>query len=142
MKIQTLNFGPQSFDASEIINFPAGLIGFEDHTQFKLFHEESNNPTVHWLQSVTDDDFSMSIVSPVAFGLEYEISLTDDDEALLKLDDINDIQIVLVVYKQDETTDIDNTDFKAVIRAPIIINTKENIGLQKHLEQVAIKKAA
>mgnify|MGYP002151907695 CR=1 FL=1 len=143
MEIQTSNFGTQTINASDIINFPNGLLGFEEHTQFKLFHEESDNPTIHWLQSVTDDDLSMSIVSPTAFGLEYEITLSDDDEALLKFDDINDIQVVLVVYKkQDEATTDDDFDFKAIVRAPIIINTKENIGLQKHLEQVEIKEAA
>jgi len=142
METQTSNLGTQTVDADDIINFPTGLIGFEEQTQFKLFHEESNEPTVHWLQSITDNDFSISVVSPTAFGLEYEIILTDEDEALLKLDDINDIQVVLAVYKQDEKTDTNDSDFKAVIRAPIIINTKENIGLQKHLEQVSLKEAA
>jgi len=142
MQIQTLNFGTQSINGHDIINFPNGLLGLEEHTEFKLFHEESDNPTIHWLQSITDADISMSIVSPTAFGIEYEITLTDDDEELLKFDDINDIQVVLVVYKQDEEEADDDFDFKAIIQAPIIINTKENIGLQKNLEQVAIKEAA
>jgi len=140
MEIQTINFGTQIIEGSDIIQFPHGLLGLEDHTEFKLFHEESDNPTIHWLQSVTDADISMSIVSPTAFGIEYEITLTDDDEALLKFDDISDIQVVLVVYKQGEHEN--DNDFKAIVRAPLIINTKENIGLQKHLEQVAIKEAA
>lgn len=139
MEIQTSDFGTQTINVSDIINFPNGLLGFEEQTQFKLFHEESNDPTVHWLQSVTDNDLSMPVASPAAFGLDYEISLTDDDEALLKLDDINDIQVILVVYKQDEKTNADDINFKAIIRAPIIINTKENIGFQKPLEEVAIK---
>jgi len=142
MEIQTLNFGTQSIDGHDIISFPDGLLGLEDHTEFKLFHEENENPTIHWLQSITDAEISMSIVSPTAFGIEYEITLSDEDEALLKFDDINDIQVVLVVYKKDEKETEDDFDFKAIIRAPIIINTKENIGLQKHLEQVAIKEAA
>jgi len=142
METQTSNFATQTIDADDVINFPSGLIGFEEQTQFGLFHEESNEPTVHWLQSVTDDNFSISVISPTALGLEYEIQLTDDDEALLKLDDINDVQIVLAVYKQDEQADANDSDLKAVIRAPIIINTKENIGLQKHLEQVSLKEAA
>jgi len=142
MNIQTSNFGTQSINSHDIISFPGGLLGLEEHTEFKLFHEESDNPTIHWLQSTTDEDISMSIVSPSAFGIEYEITLTDDDEELLKFDDINDIQVVLIVYKQDEKESDDDFDFKAIIRAPLIINTKENIGLQKHLEQVAIKEAA
>jgi len=138
MEIQTANFGTQTVSKSDIISFPNGLLGFEEQTQFKLFHEDSDNPTVHWLQSITDDEFSMSVVSPTAFGLDYEISLTDEDEALLQLDDINDAHVILAVYKQDEEAN----DFKAIIRAPLIINAKNNIGLQKHLEQVAINEAA
>ncbi len=142
MEIQTLNFGTQTIEGSDIIQFPHGLLGLEEQTEFKLFHEESDSPTIHWLQSTTDADISMSIVSPTAFGIEYEITLSDDDEELLKFDDINDIQVVLVVYKQDEKENDDDFDFKAIIRAPLIINTKENIGLQKHLEQVEIREAA
>ncbi|NOQ93543.1 MAG: flagellar biosynthesis protein FliW [Methylophaga sp.] len=139
MEIQTSHFGTQSINESDVLTFPNGLLGFEEHTQFKLFHEESSNPTVHWLQSVTGDQVSMSVVSPVELGLEYEIMLTDEDEVLLELDDINDAQVILIVYKQDEKT---NANFKAIIRAPLVINTKKNIGLQKHLEQVAINEAA
>jgi len=142
MEIQTLNFGTQSINEHDIISFPDGLLGLKDHTKFKLFHEESDSPTIHWLQSITDANITMSIVSPTTFGIEYEITLTDDDEELLKFDDINDIQVVLVIYKQNEKESDDDFDFKAIIRAPLIINTKENIGLQKHLEHVAIKEAA
>lgn len=139
MEIQTSNFGTQTINKSDILDFPNGLLGFEEYTQFKLFHEESSNPTVHWLQSVTDDQVSMSVVSPAEFGLEYEITLTDEDEVLLKLDDLNDAQVILIVYKPDQK---ENTDFKAIIRAPLVINAKNNIGLQKQLEQVAINEAA
>jgi len=142
MEIETLNFGKQTVDGHDIISFPNGLLGLEDYTKFKLFHEESENPDIHWLQSITDADLSMSVVSPTALGIQYEITLTDDDEDLLKLDDINDIQVVLVVYKKDEDESNNGGDLKAILRAPVIINTKTNIGLQKHLDEVAVQQAA
>lgn len=135
MEIQTSNFGTQTISADDIISFPNGLIGLETHTQFKLFHEESDNPTVYWLQSISDADFTMSVVSPAAFGLDYEISLSDDEQALLKLDNADDVIVLLIVYKKYEQSSDSDLDIKTIFKAPIIINTKDKLGLQKSLSK-------
>lgn len=135
MKIHTLNLGTQTIDDDDIISFPQGFIGFAEQQKFKLFHESSNNPTVHWLQSITDKDFVMSIVPPETFGLNYEIELTDQEQKLLNLDDANNAVVALIVYKQKTSED---TNMKVVIKAPIIINFKDKIGLQKSLDSIEI----
>ena len=140
MEIQTSSFGTQTISADEILLFPNGLIGLEDHTQFKLFHEESENPTVHWLQSVTDADFMMSIIPPAALGVDYEIELSDEEAELLKLDNANDALVLLIIYKQyEENKDASDIDLKAIVKAPLILNTKDKLGLQKSLPQIEVK---
>jgi len=140
MEIQTSNFGTQTISPDEILLFPNGLIGLEDHTKFKLFHEESENPTVHWLQSVTDANFIMSIIPPAAIGINYEIELDDDEAELLKLDDAEDAIVVLIVYRQyEENKDASDIDLKAIVKAPLIVNTKNKLGLQKSLPKLNTK---
>lgn len=140
MEIQTSSFGTQTINADDILLFPNGLIGLEEHTQFKLFHQESENPTVYWLQSITDADFIMSIITPAVLGLDYEIELDDDEAELLKLDNANDAIVLLIVYKQHEQDkNADVLDLKAIVKAPLILNTKDKLGLQKSLAKIEVK---
>ncbi|OUR64597.1 hypothetical protein A9Q79_04650 [Methylophaga sp. 42_25_T18] len=140
MEIQTSSFGTQTISSDDILLFPKGLIGLEDHTQFTLFHEESENPTVHWLQSTTDADFLMSIIPPAALGIDYEIELSDDEAELLKLDNADDAIVLLIVYKQyEENKGASDIDLKAIVKAPLIVNTKDKLGLQKSLPKLEVK---
>lgn len=139
MEIQTSNFGTQTVNADDILSFPNGLIGLETHTQFKLFHEESDNPTVYWLQSTSDSTLLMSVVTPAAFGLNYEINLSDDEQQLLKLENTEDAIVLVIIYKKYELNDdAKNLDMKAISEAPIIINTKDKLGLQKALTKLDV----
>jgi len=138
MQIKTSSFGTQTVNPEDILHFPNGLLGFPDLTQFKLFHEEHENPTVHWLQSTTDENVAMSVVSPSVFGMEYDIGITTDEQQLLKLDNPDDALVLLVVYKQHEKKDASEIDLKTIYRAPIIINTKTKYGLQKSIVKLDI----
>jgi flagellar assembly factor FliW len=126
--------GTQILHADNVIRFPKGLIGLSEQTQLQLFHETTDDePTVHWLQSVSDSEFSMSVISPQTLGMEYEIDFDDDDLHLLQLKDPNDALVLLVIYKQ---IDESNDNIKVVTKAPIIINTKTKCGLQKSFDQI------
>lgn len=139
MEIQTSSFGAQTISADDIISFPNGLIGLESQSQFKLFHEENDNPTVYWLQSLSDADFAMSVVTPAAFGLNYEITLSDDEQRQLQLENAEDALVLVIVYKQHEQQgDATDLDVKAMFKAPIIINTKHRLGLQKSLNELDV----
>jgi flagellar assembly factor FliW len=140
MEIQTSSFGTQTISADDILLFPNGLIGLEDHTQFKLFHEESENPTVYWLQSATDADFMMSIITPAVLGFEYDVELSDEEIELLNLDSAEDAIVLLIVYKQHEQDqNADKLDINAIVNAPLVINTQAKLGLQKSLPGVEFK---
>jgi flagellar assembly factor FliW len=140
MEIQTSSFGTQTISADDILLFPNGLIGLEDHTQFKLFHEESENPTVYWLQSATDAEFMMSIITPAVLGFDYDVELTAEEIELLKLDSAEDAIVLLIVYKQHEQDQsADKLDIRAIVKAPLVINTQAKLGLQKSLPNVEFK---
>lgn len=116
------------------LSFPHGLIGYEQHNQFQLFSPESDNPTVFELQSLTDHGLALSVVSPEALKLQLSITLTDEETELLELSDPHDAVIALIIYKPIEN-DVPQT-MKAIIKAPIIINSKSKLAIQKQLSEL------
>ena len=133
MKYESENLGTLEIDPNTIITFPKGFIGLEDCTRFSLFHEEKENPIVHWLQSLDQPDITFSVVDPSILGIRYEVTLDDDEAEILKIKDPEDIAFLLIVRKTDEVIDINtlHNDVKANAIAPLVINIKERIGLQK-----------
>ena len=130
MEINT-RFGTQEVDPASIIRFPNGLAGFEDLHDFKLFHED-DKPTVFYLQSLDDPEIQFPVVNPDAYQVSYECVLTDDEAAILQLEDPADIA-VLVTLAQGGTKD---GGIHANFMGPILLNIGKRIGLQKHLNQV------
>ncbi len=117
-----------------IIRFPKPMAGLENNTQFRLFHDDTDNPTVHYLQSVTHPDIEMSIVVPEALDMNLEFELSDDEQALLQLDNAQDAVVAVIIYKpqQDDTTD-DDQPMRVMLHAPIVINAKTKLALQKRI---------
>jgi flagellar assembly factor FliW len=137
MKISTASFGPQDIDPDTIITFPQGLPGFDECKRFKLFHSEEYE-SLKCLQSLDDSEICFSLMEPILFGHEYEMLLSDEDQQLLKVENAEDLTILLMVYKaededQRQAADIPmNTNW----RSPIIINVTARIGLQKTLSRI------
>ena len=132
MKVDTYLFGAVEVDPEKIITFPKGLAAFEKSKRFMLVHEDGKEqPTSFTLQSLDEPFLAFQIADPTAFGFNYELELTDDEAALLHSPAPEDVQVMQVLYKSEEGG-------KAAIagnfRAPLLINTKARVGLQKVME--------
>ncbi|MGR9114811.1 MAG: flagellar assembly protein FliW [Gammaproteobacteria bacterium] len=134
MDIKSKFLGNQQIDPETIITFPEGIPGFEDQTRFKLFHQE-DNPVIFWMQSVDDEDLTFSVSSPRLFNINYSFLLTDEEQTLLKLENVEDL-IILILLHTDETGGTQEPTIKGSIRAPILINSASKIGFQKRLNQI------
>lgn len=132
MKIHSTRFGTQEINPGDVLTFPLGILGFENCTRYKLFHEDKEQPVVHWLQSIDDPDVAFSVVDPARFGLNYEIALTDEEVAMLKAENESDIAVMLIAYKPQADV-VFGANVSANINGPIIINTRDRLGLQKTL---------
>ena len=132
MKIETTAFGLQEFNPQTVLSFPEGIPGFEQSSEFKFFHQEEDNAVVY-LQSLNDPDLVFSVISPDTLNIFYEFSLNDEEVALLKLDDVQDVFVMLIVYKSSDDTEKHPLDINANIMAPLVINSKARIGIQKRL---------
>jgi flagellar assembly factor FliW len=133
MEIKTSLFGEQIIDPNSVITFPLGIPGFEDKKTYKLFHQDVNE-IIYWLQSVDDEELGFSVADPIHFNINYLFVLTDEEERLLELKDINDLAFLLILHKNE------NDDGKPVIKgtlsSPLVINTKSRLAIQKIIPRI------
>ncbi|MDO9103952.1 MAG: flagellar assembly protein FliW [Methylovulum sp.] len=133
MEIRTSLFGEQIIDPNTVITFPQGIPGFEDKTAYKLFHQDGNE-IIYWLQSLDDEDLGFSVADPAHFNINYLFVLTDEEEQLLKLSDINDLAFLLILQKNEN--DGQQPMIKGTLSSPLVINTKTRLGIQKILPRI------
>ena len=134
MQINTYLFGTVNVTEESIIDFPGGLLAFEQCKRFALIHEQdgSQPPTSFTLQSVDDPAVAFQIADPTAYGFHYELALTDDELAQLKVEQPEDVAVMLLLFRRDES----KGPIEANLRAPVLLNTRARLGLQKVMENI------
>ena len=134
MQVQTHLFGTLEVTPEKIISFPAGLAGFESSKRFTLIHEgQGSEPASYTLQSLDESAVAFQIIDATAVGLNYEIALSDAESAALHTPAPEDVAVMLVLYKQDVGAP-GVQGIGANVRAPLLINTRARVGVQKVLE--------
>ncbi len=139
MKINTAYFGSQEIDQASIITFPRGLVGFEEATRFKLFHE-ADEPTIFYLQSIDRPDLAFSVVRPEVFNCFFELVLDDDESRLLELEEPVEAEVLLMLSKAEEGEEVEDratgAKINANLKGPLIINLRSRKGLQKVVKRI------
>lgn len=136
MKIDTTRFGELEINPDTILTFPRGLPGFEGCGRYQLLHEDKAGPVVFYLQSLDDPAVAFSIVDPALFGFNYELTLSDDEAALLQAENPAELAVVLMVYKPFGAADeraVFQGGVSANINGPLVLNLGKKLGLQKVL---------
>ena len=122
MQVDTTRFGPVAIAPEDILLFSRGVIGFEEHRHWVLLADESSD-SVAWLQSLTDAEVALPMVSPRRFAPNYRVHITGSQLTPLELA-VLDRAFVLVVLSQNEHSLTIN------LRAPIVLNLDRRIGRQ------------
>lgn len=136
MKITSPVIGEVEVSADRVIEFPAGLPGFEACRQFTLLHAEENDaPNLFMLQSLDDQDVLFTVTTPDFLGLNYEFALTDDEVATLQLTSSDEVSVLLIVRRNEEA-DAAAAPIRANLMAPLVLNTTARRGLQKVIGRV------
>lgn len=136
-QFETTHFGTIEYNPESVITFPKGIIqldGFEQCTRYVLFHEEASSGVFHYLQSLDDAELSFTVVDPSLLSIDYEVTLSDEESALLKVEEGDEIDLLLMVYRPfviDGEEVKQDADVKAQTKSPLIINTSKLIGFQK-----------
>lgn len=131
MKVESPVFGALEVSADQIIEFPAGLPGFEDCRSFMLAHEEGATKIL-LLQSVDQPEVVFSVAPADALGVNYEFELSDDEAESIGLGNADDAAVAVIVRRRrDEPDSPANARPQANFMAPLVINTATRKGLQK-----------
>lgn len=130
MTIQTKAFGEITIEDDKIINFPNGIIGFPDLTDFAMIHdEESGLGSIHWLQSIQEPGFSMPVMDPLNVKNDYNPEV--EDELLKPLGKLNPDELLVLVTV---TVPQDLTKMSVNLKGPIIINAGDKKACQIIIE--------
>jgi len=135
MEIKSKAFGEQQINSDTIISFPKGIPGFEDQTQFQLFHQEDNT-IVFLLQSTTDENIAFSVAHPSNFNINYQFLLTDEEVSTLDMQPTDELLILLILHKDENSSEPNLPTVKGSIKSPLLINIEKRIGIQKTMAKV------
>lgn len=126
MLVETKYFGKIEIDKEQIITFKDGIFGFNQYHEYTILFA---NDILCWLQSIEKRNIVLPmIVTPLVFP---DYSPDVDDELILRIGDLN--QEDLVVYNTIVVPE-DVQKMTTNLRAPIIINSKTNKGIQVILD--------
>ncbi|MDR2688437.1 MAG: flagellar assembly protein FliW [Azoarcus sp.] len=136
MKIESPVLGKVEISDDKIIEFPAGLPGFETSRRFVLVHEEGSEANVFLLQSVDDANLAFSLTGPEQLGITYEFPLSDEETESLKLARPEDAAVAVIIRKSDDAPS--SAGLRANFMAPLVINTAAKRGLQKVIDKLGV----
>lgn len=125
MKLNTVNFGEIEVDEELILDFPEGLLGFQDEKRFIIINNEDEENPFQWLQSINSPELSFVIINPFLVDPNYDIVIPETSQEKLGLEDQKDIGLYSMVVIPEEVENM-----TANLLGPIIINTKNKIGRQ------------
>lgn len=130
MQITTKVFGGITIDDEKIINFPSGIIGFPELTDFALIHdEEKGTDTIHWLQSLQEPAFAMPVMDPLIVCPDYNPEV--DDELLNSIGEIVPEELLVMVTV---TIPKDIKNMTVNLKGPMVINAAQRKATQVIVE--------
>lgn len=130
MKINTANFGELQVSAEEIITFPEGILGFPELHRYCLV-DPGDDTLILWLQSLDDPKIAFAVLEPKIYKTDYVVKLSGQELKQLRLDNINQsiVFTILTIPRGDATL------MTANLKAPIVINLKDQVGRQVVLQE-------
>ncbi len=131
MKAQTKFFGEVDIEEDKIIEFPNGIIGFENFKKFSIIYDIDNDgeTRISWLQSMEEPALALPVIDPLAITPEYAPMI--EDELLSPLGDPADEDLLFLLVM---TVPADMTKVTVNMKAPIIINAEKKKGVQLIVE--------
>ena len=118
----TSRFGTVSISTSDLLHFPQGLVGYEDQQHWVLL-ADAGNPAVGWLQSTTDSELALAVISPRRFVTDYRFHVSQQQLGAIELKDLDRAFVLVVVAKTGGV-------LTANLKAPLIVNLDRRLGCQ------------
>lgn len=114
-KIFTAQFGEIEVPASNVINFPKGVLGFPELKEFVIISDEETAP-FNWLISLEQPSIGFPMLSPWMIDMEYDLRSNFNP-------DFNAAFVIITIRAA-------NRGMTANMKAPIIIDVVKQLGEQ------------
>lgn len=124
MRIQTSRFGVVEITEQDVIDFPEGLLGFNDLRKFVLL-DDPNDEIFAWLQSCEEPGLAFPVLEPELFTVNYTIGLSKFDLESIQLESSEGSRSFSII-----TIPEDPTQMTANLKAPVVINVSKRVGRQ------------
>ncbi len=118
MKFANAQFGELEFDDQYVVEFPDGIIGFEQKQRYVIIDDEDSEP-FRWLVSIEDRELSFPLLDPslVLPGYDRHFSLGDGKSVF----------VIASLHEKVEKSSIN-------LRSPLIIDNTTRQGQQVILD--------
>lgn len=137
MNIDSPVLGRIEVSDDKIIDFPAGLPGFEHLHRFALLHDEDNEARELFLLLAVDaPEVLFSVTDPANVAVHYELRLTDEESAEIGLDDPAQAAVLVILRREEGEGAPETAGLRANFMAPLIVNLETRRGLQKIMSRV------
>jgi flagellar assembly factor FliW len=124
MRIQTSRFGTIDLTDEDLLDFPEGLLGFQDLRRFVLL-DDPNEEIFAWLQSCEDGQIAFPVLEPELFAANYKPFLSKSDLEALQLPTQDGMRYFTIV-----TIPTDPTQMTANLKAPLVVNVNKRLARQ------------
>jgi flagellar assembly factor FliW len=126
---ETGRFGQLTVGDDEVIRFPQGLLGFPDLKEFCLI-DPGDETLILWLQSLQSREVAFPVLEPKIFRPDYTARLSAAELRELKLENINQSAVFTIL-----TIPEDILQMTSNLKAPVVVNLKEQLGRQVVLQE-------
>jgi len=132
MKVNTKVFGQIEVDEKQKINFPLGLLGFDNYKDYVLFDAE--HEPFFWLQSLDDKEIAFILINPFLFRHDYEVNVSNEELEEIGITSPEKALIFVIV-----TIPQDGNPMTANLQGPLIVNKDNMTAIQAVLPDVRWK---
>lgn len=128
MVIKSKFFGEIGVGDRDMVTFEEGLPGFLQLHSFAVINDGSNE-YISYLQSLEEKNVCFIMMPPIFIDKDYDIEISDSTVKKLGIEKPEDIKLYAILTVPESFR---NTT--ANLKAPIVVNTKNNKGIQEILD--------
>lgn len=132
IKVKTTRFGEIEVRDEDLLELPAGLIGFPELKRYVLLDHDSKGSPFKWLQSLDDGSIAFVLINPLLFKADYVVEVTEAEVSDLDLKSEDDAVISVIV-----TIPSNPQNMTSNLKAPLVFNLKNRRGKQLVLSNAA-----
>ena len=123
MKVLTKAYGEMEIEDRQLINFPNGLLGFEELREFALL--DAAQPPFYWLQSLERVEVAFVLIDPFFFRPDYTPDVDAAEMEEVNIASEEDLLVLSIV-----TIPANSSQMTANLQGPVLLNRRTHIGRQ------------